>query len=411
MGSFRLACSVALPYLVIAFIVLFLSGLSVSVWIRSPELVQVPPLQLSPDITAASSFNGTTVIIIGAGAAGLFAAYTLEYLGIDYLLLEANANHVGGRAQELNNFVDVPLDLGPEWIHVHPKIRQDLLLFDDKVTDEVFPYRPDTIRMYRNERLWRRNWMRWFYQEYKFRNTTWHSYLQTYVYPYVANRTVLHAEVVTIDSSSSDGVIVTARDGRMFQGDRVIVASPVSVLQQGDIQFVPEMPDEKRAALDRVDMSAGIKAWIEFDECFYPDWTMFTSSDEKLYLNAVFHKPTKRHVLLLFEVGPTAYSRIDLNDTMLLQSILDELDDIFDGKASAHYMQHRIQNWSKEPYIKGAYSFNSYPEEEAMMRPLYNNRVYFCGEYLGQTQHATVHGAALSGRRVAQQVLLDFQAQ
>ena len=65
------------------------------------------------------------VIIIGGGLAGLYSAYKLQLLNIEYLLLEAKSQ-LGGRifaAQSpINN--DVSFDLGPTWIFPHqPKIQ------------------------------------------------------------------------------------------------------------------------------------------------------------------------------------------------------------------------------------------------------------------------------------------------
>ena len=389
----KLTCGVALPYILICLILLFLSGVTASILLRTPDEVNVPHLAIQE-----TSFNGT-VLVVGAGAAGMFAAYTLEYLGVDYRLLEANANF-GGRVQELDGFVDVPLDLGAEWIHVHPKIRQDLLLFDDEVTDNVISYQPKTVSFFRNGKLRRNNWVRFFYREFKFEETTWFSYLKDYVYPRIAEHTEFNVAVNTID--------VMASDGRSYQGDRVILATPVTVIQQEDIAFVPDLPTDKRSALDSIYMTAGLKAWIEFDQRFYPDLTVMRDAEDKLYFDALFRKPSDRNVIALFEVGSSAYNRVELNETEILRSILDELDRMFDGKASRHFLKHHIQNWSQQPFIKGAYSYNTF-STGPILEPL-DGRVYFCGEYLGRDHQATVHGAALSGRSAAQQLLQDFES-
>ena len=99
------------------------------------------------------------VLIIGAGAAGLSAAYTLEYLGIDYKILEAS-HDFGGRVKELpaGSFVDVPVDTGAEWIHVKPEILQDLLLFEGQRADvEIIDYNPQTFSTYVDGQRYQRN--------------------------------------------------------------------------------------------------------------------------------------------------------------------------------------------------------------------------------------------------------------
>src|SRR5437773_857355 len=62
---------------------------------------------------AQSEFD---VVVIGAGAAGLAAARTLAGAPVSSVLLEAR-ERIGGRAHTVAPWRDLPLDLGPEWLH------------------------------------------------------------------------------------------------------------------------------------------------------------------------------------------------------------------------------------------------------------------------------------------------------
>jgi monoamine oxidase len=331
-------------------------------------------------------------------------------------VLEASGTTFGGRPQELgtNSFVDVPLDLGPEWIHVHPKILKDLLLFEEtEPMPETIVYRPQTYASFNNEKLHRHDWFRYFYAETKFRTTTWYSYLQQFIHPHVSNQLQLDAAVKTIDYSDPEMVQVTTTDGRVYETKHVIVAVPISILQNEDIQFLPAPPPRKQRAWDSVEMAPGLKVWIEFDRDFYPD-TLIPGPlfswfyEDKIYFDALWGKPSDHHVLALFEVGQRAWDHVELeNDREIVDSVLEELDDIFDGQASRHYLQHHVQNWSREPFIQGAYSYNwnEYWNDIAPLKESLERRIYFCGEYLAKYNLATVHGAALSGREVAQRLV------
>ena len=66
------------------------------------------------------------VLIIGAGAAGLYAAYILKSRGIDFQILEANTNY-GGRLGRLDGFAAFPIDLGAQWLHGQNNILGDLI--------------------------------------------------------------------------------------------------------------------------------------------------------------------------------------------------------------------------------------------------------------------------------------------
>jgi monoamine oxidase len=96
------------------------------------------------------------------------------------------------------------------------------------------------------------------------------------------------------------------------------------------------------------------------------------------------------------------------DDVLLVATMLAELDKMFDSKASAHYVKSRVKNWSADPYISGVYSTNEYGIER-MKKPECNERICLCGEYLadGDELQVMVHGAAMSGREVAQEVLLN----
>jgi hypothetical protein len=133
--------------------------------------------------------------------------------------------------------------------------------------------------------------------------------------------------------------------------------------------------------------------WLEFSQCIYPDLVMpgghlFTFlREDRLYFDALFGKGdlTDRHVLALFEVRPTAEFKIGLEDDELVQWLLDELDGMFQGQASQYFVKSHVQNWSREPYIEGAYSYNWCDHDENLIHALrlpIHQCIYFCGEYL-----------------------------
>lgn len=59
------------------------------------------------------------VIIIGAGAGGLSAAYFLNQQGTDFEIFEASSTF-GGRMKINIDFADFPIPLGAEWLETGP---------------------------------------------------------------------------------------------------------------------------------------------------------------------------------------------------------------------------------------------------------------------------------------------------
>lgn len=370
------------------------------------------------------------VLVIGAGAAGLSAAYTCEYLGLPYTVLEASLN-IGGRVREMADFVSVPLDLGAEWIHVMPRVLQDLLLFqgDDATSIDILDYQPRSNRVYARSKNRRRNWFSHFYQEYKFASTTWWSYWANYFYPHVADHVKFDAVVNRIQYNSGGGtttsieklsaltkMTVTTTDGRIFTGSHVIVSVPTRILQDRDITFVPDLQPKTWKAIDDIEMADGIKVWFEFGHDFYPDM-QFTKSilkgieSQPMYFDAVWGKSsTDAHVLCLFNVNTKeASQQASWSDQEIVNNALDQLETIFDrSDLRDHLLQSRVQNWSREPYIRGAYTWNHGDyDQEALWQPFHEGHLFLAGEHLasGHESIGTVHGAAITGRQAVLRLL------
>ena len=71
-----------------------------------------------------SPFRGK-VIVIGAGASGIYAAHLLMKQGVEVTILEAS-NRVGGRMMANTSFADFPIEMGAEEIHGKRSVLYDL---------------------------------------------------------------------------------------------------------------------------------------------------------------------------------------------------------------------------------------------------------------------------------------------
>ena len=361
------------------------------------------------------NFNGK-VLIIGAGAAGLMAGYIFQRQGIDFEIIEAS-NVFGGRVKKIEDFADFPIDLGAEWIHTDPSILAKLIN-DSKVDAniEIITYNPQTFSFWKNDKLRKGNIASNFYSEHKFKNSTWYDYFDQYIVPSISDKIVYNTPITEIDYSGNK-VVATASDGHSYEADKILITVPLSILKADLIQFRPELPTDKVDVLESIDFPAGLKVFIEFSERFYPDITymggilsaLTGSNGQKIFYDAAFGKESNRNILGLFTVGEPAevYAQMTNNEE-IISYILDELDEIFDGKASANYQKHVIQHWSKEPHIQGSYSHfqeSFRPAIETLAAPI-DNKVYFAGEAINQNGNtATVHGAAESAYLVLEKLL------
>jgi monoamine oxidase len=74
-----------------------------------------------------SPFKGK-VIVIGAGASGIYAAHLLIKQGVEVIILEAS-NRIGGRMMANTSFADFPIEMGAEEIHGRRSVLFDLASF------------------------------------------------------------------------------------------------------------------------------------------------------------------------------------------------------------------------------------------------------------------------------------------
>lgn len=319
------------------------------------------------------------VIIIGAGAGGLSAGYLLKQRGIDFEILEASSVY-GGRMRISTDFADFPIPLGSEWIET------GLGIFDEIVNDSSVQINLTTIPDNPDR---------------KFVNYSWFNFFEEYVVQSVSDKIEYNTIVENINYQG-DEVVVTTQNGQMT-ADRVIVAVPLRILQDGDITFLPTLPQAKQNAIDGVRVWEGFKAFFEFTDNFYDDmqFTVTPETDgEKWYYDAAYGQNSSKNILGLFVVGTPALDYTSRSGDDLRDFILAELDGLYAGQATQKFVKHIVQNWNDEPFIKGGYMTDHADYTQvAKLGESVQDKVYFAGgPYTDGEDWVSVHAAARSAR-------------
>ncbi|MEO1010903.1 MAG: FAD-dependent oxidoreductase [Bacteroidota bacterium] len=321
------------------------------------------------------------VLIIGAGAGGLSAGYFLRQQGTDFEILEASGNY-GGRMRINTDFADFPIPLGAEWLETKRTI------FREIVNDPKVPVTIETIRDGVDR---------------KFVNYSWYSFFEEYIVPSIKDSISYDTVVRSIDYSGNQ--IVVRTDKGQHMADKVVISVPLKILQDGDIRFTPSLPPKKREAIDRTVIWDGFKAFFEFSAKFYDDEYSFrirpARKGQKMYYNAALGQNTTKHILGLFTVGTPAQDYISRSENDLKAFILSELDSIYDNRATPNYVNHIVQNWNNEPFIKAGYMTDH--ENPLTVRKLAKSvadKLYFAGgAYTNGTDWVSVHTAARSAMK------------
>jgi monoamine oxidase len=356
------------------------------------------------------------VIIIGAGASGLAAAKVLEQNNIDYIILEAT-NRYGGRLKKDTTLADFPIDIGAEWLHSAPITLNKLKgKQGEEIDEELIPYHLETVanwdgKKYKINPRWQNNFMYNFMPESKFKNSTWYDFVNENIANTVKHKIQFNSPVTAIDYSG-DKVIVKTKNGNTYATDRVLVTVSIGVLKSNMITFIPEVNEERKKAIEAITFHPGFKVAMKFSEKFYPDAiTCKVDNGEKGFHDISFKKDVQTNVLGFLCTGDETLRYYDLNsEEEIISSLLEELDQMFDGKATVAYSgAYIIENWGQYEFTQGTWTqalIEKKSHLKALNRPL-DNRVFFAGEINDTYKQMGVPGAILSGYYAMDKLLTD----
>jgi len=209
-----------------------------------------------------------------------------------------------------------------------------------------------------------------------------------------------------------DGLQAETDDGRVFQGDVAVVTLPLSLLQRGQPRFDPPLPPEKRAALDGLSMGPALKLLYLFE---YPlldpaIGAIYARGNPPMWWSPSLGRGDGPTVWTAFATGDYARELAQMGEQAALQHGLDRLR-AESGQARLQWCAARWVNWSADAYAQGGYSAclpGHYHAREQLARA--TPPLYWAGE--ASAPHrlaATVHGAAFTGIRAAEEIIASQQ--
>ena len=399
-----------------------------------------------------SNYSGK-IIIIGSGAAGLYAGYILKSKGIDFQILEASSIY-GGRLGKLIGFADFPIDKGAQWLHGKNNLLSDFITASNtKITlddseeaywfnNQIVASLPKDPYIFDAENLPDISFQDYaiqkgFGDEYKYiieniagdqgaeasvlsaywnhqEETNWCSgdddykfeetffdFFEKNIISEISDKIKLNTIVSKIDYSS-DKITVTDSLNTTYSADKVILSIPITMLKNNSIEFTPSLTSEKTEAFSKIAMGPGIKVHLKFNTKFY-DNNIIGGKICAAYANELVGKNGSDNVLLAFIMGDQAAYLSSLpNDNAIITELLQELDMMYNGQASSSFIAGHVEDWSKHPFIMGAYSYSTINMGNAreVAAKSVNDKLFFAGEAMNLNgHHQTVFGAAETGYR------------
>jgi len=404
----------------------------------------------------------TDVIVIGAGAAGLAAADELGRAGQRVLVLEAR-DRVGGRCWTRRIAgLEIPVELGAEFIHGEAKVTHALLKraglaaidsvreqreldkgrlrpmnafaeahravrgaelerdmsFQAFLARRRLPARTKTFARMMVEGFDaadpRRVSAAWIIEEWGGaelgRSQPRPQGGYSAAFDWLANaivasgtRLTLGAEVTRVQwkrhVASVSGSFGVAR------APRVIVTLPLGVLQSGPLGF-----PEKRSALRKLASGPVIRVAMRFHTAFW---------EKRARGVSFFHSPTapfptfwtplpmRAPLLTAWAGGPKAARLAGSSPRKLLDAALASVESVFGKGPRAELAATFAQDWMHDRHSRGGYSYvlvNGEGAREELAAPL-DDTIFFAGEATDSEEAGTVAGALRSGIRAARQVM------
>ncbi len=425
----------------------------------------LPAGMLMPSLLASCKkdeieFSGKA-IVIGAGAAGMYAAYLLNDYDVDVTVLEA-APVYGGRIRPLQGFSDFTIELGAEEVHGEKSLWYDIITSLNKefvnADDESFYFIDnllksetqlandadlnalydliDNIENYlgadktmdqylsdnniaqrvshignallgneygtSNTRLGAagvaasgRKWDAGD-QNFMLKNSHYLSVLEE-KFAAILPEIQLNTQIKKIDYSGSQ-VVLTDQNGNTYAADKVIITVPLAILQSGDIEFIPSLSASKQSAISAIGMNTGMKIILKFSTTFWVAnlGSVYGSGYVPEFWSTGLGRSAENNTLTAFVMGEKAEYLSSLG-AGAIDVVVAELDQMYGaGVASGSLIASYIMDWSKEPFIKGAYSYQKVGtgDSRSTLAQSIDDKIFFAGEATNIEGHeATVHGA------------------
>jgi len=230
-----------------------------------------------------------------------------------------------------------------------------------------------------------------------------------------AGLVIEHGAVVEAIEHGGSRPRVHLKNAPPIDCDAVVLTVPLGVLKRHSIAFRPPLPERKLQAIQRVGYGRLNKLVLVFPEPFWrtaaTTYIGYAGPKGHFYMfidvSAVSGVPT----LVAMLPGRFAEAVEKTPDSAVVLEAMDILCRIFPDSCPDGPTAYTLTRWGNDPYSWGSYSYMAVGSTErdlyALAQPV-GSSLFFAGEATCPECPATVHGAYISGRRMACQVIAEI---
>jgi monoamine oxidase len=250
-----------------------------------------------------------------------------------------------------------------------------------------------------------------------------------------ASGAIIHLNTVVKElhwsPKSVNAVCISGGHEAKIEASRAVITLPLGVLQaplheHGVVQFVPELPEHKLAAIRGVAMGHVTRLILRFRERFWEKLDLRgTGAGEDLSQLGFIHYPEapiptwwtllpiRAPILVGWVGGPDADKFAGRTNEYLSEQALSSLSQILgvsQKRLRELLFESYTHDWGSDPFTRGAYAYlpvNGVEAQRTLAGSL-DNTLFFAGEATSVGHIGTVHGAIESGHRVAKEILASL---
>jgi len=400
------------------------------------------------------------IAIIGAGAAGLGAARTLENSGLNVLVLEARYR-VGGRAHTVIASENVTFDVGCGWLHSANKnsfvplakqlrfeIDQKRPRWRDQTPSIGFPDDLRTKFLEELDAFWDRcdalalqtddmpaeralrPGSRWNplinalssyisgaeldrvsekdFAAYEDTEINWRLRrgFGALVAAYGAKVPVALNTVASTIDHSGPRVRIETSQGTIL-ADKVIVTLPTEIIARENVRFLPELP-AKVAAAAGLPLGLADKVTLALDRAGdLPVDGHMRGAIDRVGAGSYQIRPFGQPCIEGYFGGRHARALEEAGDGALAEAAIEEVVNLLGSDYRKLLRPLASSRWALDEFALGSYScaLPGHAPDRAVLAAPVDNRLFFAGEATHPTWFSTCHGARDSGERAAREAL------
>jgi monoamine oxidase len=356
------------------------------------------------------------VLILGAGMAGLVAAYELTQLGHDITILEARTRP-GGRVHTLREpFSDgLYAEAGAARIPDHHDLTLKYVRLLSLPLEPMYPSRLSALRFDGGRRKVPiegfteglgqvlgpdlggipRRWS-------KIKGGT--DLLPKALAAKLGNKIHYGAAVVRIeqDAKSARAVFIENGTKQTLSADRILCTIPWSVLKT--LELPQSFPDRKLQIIKNIHYDAVSRVYLQMKTRTWEEKGLngFAVTDDPLEIwQPTWDQPGPRGILMTY-ARPGQAERIDrMNEKERIGSTVSLLDSLFAGGVKENFERGTTKCWTEDQWSRGAWAFVGPRDLVAAQKP--EGLIHFAGEHMSPFP-SWMQGAIIEGSRAVKEI-------